>query len=97
MSKYPITSKENSLRIRVAIRRVFLDVWDPIGISDEPMARDEYDSYLGGMFELLMDNASDAKLKEYLDEVVSYMGMDSSHHSDADVIKALRAIDLQKD
>jgi len=61
------------------------------------MAQDEYDSYLGGMFELLMDNASDAKLKEYLDEVVSYMGMDSSRRSDADVIKALRAIDLQKD
>jgi len=97
MSRYPITSKENSRRIRVAIRRVFLDVWDPIGISDEPMAQDEYDSYLGGMFELLMDNASDAKLKEYLDEVVSYMGMDSSRRSDADVIKALRAIDLQKD
>ena len=76
---------------------MFLDVWDPIGISDEPMAQDEYDSYLGGMFELLMDNASDAKLKEYLDEVVSYMGMDSSRRSDADVIKALRAIDLQKD
>jgi hypothetical protein len=44
MPTYPITSKENSRRIRVAIRHVFLDVWDAIGIADEPMAQDEYDA-----------------------------------------------------
>jgi hypothetical protein len=94
MPTYPVTSKENSRRIRVAIRRVFLDVWDPIGVRDEPNAQDEYDGYLGGMFELLMSNAPDAKLKEYLDWCVDRMGMDSSRHSDADVIQALRAIEL---
>jgi hypothetical protein len=94
MAVYPLTSKENSQRIRVAIRRVYLEVWDPIGIKEEPNAQNEYDSYLGGMLELLITNASDAKLKEYLDQVVSRMGMNSSNHSDSDVIAALRAIDL---
>jgi hypothetical protein len=96
MSIFPITSKENSRRIRIAIRRVFLNVWDPIGVRDAPMAQDEYDGYLGGMFELLMRDASDAELKAYLDRCVDRMGMDSSRHSDADVIKALRSIDLQE-
>ena len=96
MSEYPLTSKEHSRRIRVEIRRVFLDVWDPIGIHDAPNAQDEYDSYVGPAFELLMRNASDAELKKFLDWVVSRMGMDGSRHSDADVIVALRAIPLSE-
>ena len=94
MPTYPLSSKENSRRIRVAIRRVFLDMWDPIGIADAPNAQDEYDSYLGRMFELLITDASDMQLRQYLDECVAGMGMDSSRHSFADVIAALHAIPL---
>jgi len=90
------TSKENSIRIRAAIRHVFLKVWDPIGIANEPNAQDEYDSYIDRMFELLTNNAPDVELKKYLDWCVDRMGMDSSRHSDADVIQALRAIDLNE-
>ena len=35
MPVYPISSKENSRRLRAAVHRVFLEVWDPIRISDE--------------------------------------------------------------
>jgi hypothetical protein len=94
MPIYPITSKENSRRIRSEIRRIFLEVWDPIGIGDAPNAQDEYDGYIGRMFELLTSKASDAELKQYLDWCVDRMGMDSSRHSDSDVIHALRQIDL---
>jgi hypothetical protein len=93
---FPATSKANSRRIRVEIREVFLGLWDPIGIADEPNAQDEYDSYVGPMFELLMSGALDAELKAHLDWAVGRMGMDSSRHSDADVIQALRSIDLQE-
>jgi hypothetical protein len=93
---YPITSKENSRRIRIEIRRVFMDVWDPIGVRDEPNAWNEYDSYLGGALELLMAGASDAEWNEYLDGVVAGMGTDSSRHSQSDVIQALREIDLKE-
>jgi hypothetical protein len=96
MPIYPITSKETSRRIRTAIRRVFLDVWDPIGIKDAPNAQDEYDSYLGQTFELLMANADDAELNDYLVKIVEGMGMDASRASHADVIHALRAIDLRE-
>jgi hypothetical protein len=94
MATYPLTSKENSCRIRVAIRHVFLEVWDPIGIREEPNAQDEYDGYVGRAFELLMGNATDAELEAYLVWVVERMGMDASRHSHADVIQALRAINL---
>jgi len=96
MPIYPITSKENSRRIRVAIRHVFLEIWDPIGVRDEPNAQDEYDSYIGHAFELLMSKASDSEINDYLLQVVAGMGMDGSRASHVDVIQALRAIDLNE-
>ena len=39
--------KATSRRIRAKIRHVLLEVWDPIGIKDEPNAQDEYDAYMG--------------------------------------------------
>jgi len=96
MPKYPLTSKENSRRIRTAIRQVFIRVWDPIGVRDEPNAQDEYDSYLGRALELLMSNATDKELNEYLVWIADRMGMDASRHSHTDVIQPLRAIDLHE-
>jgi len=96
MPSYPITSKESSRRIRVAIRNVFLNVWDPIGIRDAPNAQDEYDGYIGRAFELLMSNASDAELEDYLNWIVRRMGMDASRKSFADVIQDLHAIELRE-
>jgi hypothetical protein len=49
--------KYESRRIRVAIRHVLMDVWDPIGGKGEPNAQDEYDDYLGGVYELLVSGA----------------------------------------
>ena len=40
--------------------------WDPIGVHDVPEAADEYDSYIGGIFELLEHRASEDSLAEYL-------------------------------
>jgi hypothetical protein len=96
MTTYPLTSKENSRRIRVAIRRVFLDIWDPIGINDSPHAQNEYDAYIGRAFELLWAKASDEELNDYLVWIVGQMGMDGSRSSHAHVIRALRAIDLHE-
>jgi hypothetical protein len=94
MATYPITSKEDSRRIRAAIHDVFLKVWDPIGIQDEPNAQDEYDGYIGRAFELLQTNADDKTLDDYLTWIVGRMGMDASRSSHRDVIAALRAIEL---
>ena len=41
-------------------------IWDPIGISDEPNARDEYWSYLPRVFKLLTDETPNEVVVEYL-------------------------------
>ena len=63
--------KCESRRIRVAIRHVLMDVWDPIGIKDEPNAQDEYDGYLGGVYELLVSGASDECIEDHLRRIVT--------------------------
>jgi len=50
----------------VDIRYVFLQIWDPIGIKDEPNAQDEYDGYPGNLYELLVGGAPDTRIAEYL-------------------------------
>lgn len=93
--RYPIMPKERSREVRVQIRRVFNEVWDPIGVMKDPeWPRDEYNGYIGGMFELLTSNATDQKIDDYLCECAAYMGMDASRSSHVDVIAALRKISL---
>ena len=44
-------------------------VWDPIGISAVPQARDEYDAYLPQVFAMLLDAKSEGELSAYLSNV----------------------------
>lgn len=85
--------KPESRRVRREIRNVLLKVWDPIGIMDEPSAQDEYDSYLGGVFELLVRDASDDDIREHLQGIVTtQMGLAVNHFRVAETVKALRQI-----
>jgi hypothetical protein len=52
------------------ISEVLHYVWDPIGVSGVPQARDEYDGYVGPVFTLLRSGASDAEISSHL-EVIS--------------------------
>jgi hypothetical protein len=93
--RYPLMPKEESRRVRVAIRHVLLDVWDPIGVKDEPNAGDEYDGYIGRIFELLVTGGTDQEIIDYLEWAVGRMGMDGSRASLQTVVEALRQIDLR--
>ena len=86
--------KSTSRRIRVQIRHVLLEVWDPIGVRDEPNAQDEYDGYIGPVFELLVHDGTDAQIVDHLHWAEERMGMNGSRHNDQDVVTALRAIRL---
>ncbi len=85
-----------SPQIRAAIRLVLIAVWDPIGIQDEPNAQNEYDSYLDGVYELLVSGASDSDIEDHLWRIVSdSMGLDAAKKSDmTDTVKALRQIPI---
>jgi hypothetical protein len=58
--------KSHSRAIRLQIRGILLDIWDPIGIKDEPNAQNEYDGYIGSIYDLLVSKASDDSLIDYL-------------------------------
>jgi hypothetical protein len=66
--------------IRSEIRRVLMTHWDPIGVKDEPNAADEYDSYIGGIFDLLHRGASNAEISIHLRNIeVEQMGLCDLH------------------
>jgi hypothetical protein len=87
--------KATSRQIRVQIRHVLLDVWDPIGIKEEPNAQAEYDSYLGEIFGLLSRGATDEELSGRLLYFVNdRMGLKAKPHDMLPTIRALRAIEF---
>ncbi len=45
---------DRARRYHNAIREVLLHEWDPIGVSHVPAAHDEYDSYVGEIYALLI-------------------------------------------
>jgi hypothetical protein len=93
--RYPLMPKEQSREVRRAIRKVFVEVWDPIRVMDDPTwPRDEYDGYIGPVFELLVTGGSDKQIIEHLLWAIDRMGMDGSRASLQEVVAALRSIDL---
>ena len=88
--------KYESRRVRGDIRQVLLNVWDPIGIKDEINAQDEYDAYIGEIYELLISGASDRQITDRLLFIVhERMGLDAAtNEAMASTIRALRTIQL---
>ncbi len=90
--------KYESRRIRVQIRHVLLDVWDPIGINDEPCAQDEYDGYIGKVYELLVGKAPDEAIEDYLLWAVNdHMGLNAPRSAMKETLAALRKIQFSAD
>ena len=87
--------KYESPRIRVDIRHVLLDVWDPIGVRDEPNAQDEYDCCLGSLFQLLTTGATDDQIADYLwKQGTEHMGLSLKREAMYPTVAALRKITL---
>ena len=62
-----LTKQEQELIKR--INEVLFYVWDPIGVCNEPAARDEYDSYVPQVFSILNKSNPEDNLKQYLFDV----------------------------
>ncbi len=51
-------------------------LWDPIGVSDVPEARDEYHAYLPQVFSLLVRRANAQEIIDFLDHTaIETMGL----------------------
>ena len=48
------------------VGEVMHDLWDPIGVSQEPYARDEYDAYVPVVTGMLMRGAGETEIASYL-------------------------------
>ncbi len=48
---------------------MLMEKWDSIGVADEPMAWDEYNAYISGVFELLQEHATREALEKHLREI----------------------------
>ena len=92
-----MSAEQAKKEAKLQIRRVLLEERDPIGVSDEPLAQNEYDRYLGGVYGLLERDASEAEIANHLrlTETVN-MGMQGqSEEKLLAVAKSLKRIPLQ--
>src|SRR5258705_11825482 len=65
-------------------------VWDPIGVSRAPEARDEYHSYLPQVFGLLKADADAESIAAHLTEISTRrMGLDPNRKHDLEVAQLL--------
>lgn len=66
-------------------------IWDPIGVSGVPQARDEYYSYLPGVFQLVKDKAAADTIARHLtDIVVNRMGLRGTIEDALEVVSVLQ-------
>jgi hypothetical protein len=58
------------------IDEVLFYVWDPIGVSDEPIARREYENYVPETMKLVIENEDVEPISAYLLEIAgTQMGL----------------------
>jgi hypothetical protein len=56
--------------IQDSIRQILYRDWDPIGVSGTA-PKDEYDSYIGGVYRILATSRSEEALVEFLSKIES--------------------------
>jgi hypothetical protein len=78
------------LELYKAVDEVLHYVWDPIGVSTTPQARDEYNSYLPQVFGRLRNGESSQTIAAYLGEVTTnLMGLSANAKHDLMVAEIL--------
>jgi hypothetical protein len=83
-------------RLSQAIREILFREWDPIGVNENPLVADEYDSYVPAMSRMLEAGADEAKLTAHLRRLrMNTMGLpdgESQQEHDRDIAQRLRSL-----
>jgi hypothetical protein len=70
-------AKDYNMELKQRIDEVLYYVWDPIGVSDAPEARNEYSSYVGMILNAAIEGKSKENIAKYLTEIANVrMGLD---------------------
>jgi hypothetical protein len=67
-----------------------MGVWDPIGVSDEPQAADEYDAYLGQIAKRLREGAKAEEFARFLSGLADGMGLQQAEYDDLMAARRMR-------
>lgn len=77
----PIQLEHHKIELRLRVDEVLHFIWDPIGVSGVPEARDEYDSYISPILELLSERKNEKEISaELLSISTGQMGLTKSKH-----------------
>ena len=88
-----LVEKKDLRRLEAEVRRVLVEVWDPIGVKGEPNAQDEYDCCLWGIVRLLTTHGTDEQITEYLfRQGTEHMGLSFPREELQTTVGALRQI-----
>jgi hypothetical protein len=75
MEKRSLDNK-SEVELRQLIGEVLHYLWDPIGVKDEPHARDEYADYVSQIFDLVVKRYPTDEIAERLSSIMeTYMGI----------------------
>lgn len=73
-----------------AVDEVLHYIWDPIGVSDAPQARDEYHGYLPQVFAMVRDGAASTEVAAQLGRIATEaMGLFRNSEHDLKVASIL--------
>jgi hypothetical protein len=73
-----------------AVDEVLHYIWDPIGVSGVPEARDEYQGYLPQVFKLVRERQSEETIANYLGTIATErMGLSERKERDLEVAQLL--------
>jgi hypothetical protein len=86
---------DRARRYHEGIRQILLKEWDPIGVADVPEAQDEYDSYVGKIYGMLIRHEPRPRLVDHLWWIeTDYMGLSGNwQHTEAIADQLLRLRD----
>jgi hypothetical protein len=71
MPSHYVESDELKQPSWLAIRKILLESWDPIGVNADDWPADEYDSYIPKAKALIRSGASEQIMMEYLDWIAT--------------------------
>jgi CRISPR/Cas system CMR-associated protein Cmr5 small subunit len=78
----PIDPSLGSEELYQHVDEILYYVWDPLYVSDEPGAREQYSSYVSKMVSMVKSNLSEEQIAEYLEKIEQECKTNSSKHAD---------------
>ena len=81
--------------IQAAIRRIFMEDWDPIEVRGVPEAASEYDAYIGPVYRLIASGAGALRLADELAEDERRMGLNTPPARLLEVARPLHGLDVR--